>query len=203
MKPEIIEGDINDLKPLADNPMRHGKRNKETTLASLKEFGFSRSIVAHQNSDGTKTILAGHGTLDASKEAGIDKVVYVPVDGDTIVVTVREGLTEEQQYRYAIVDNQAGKTATFDAEAIENIRLKRGISTEGIFSDKEIEALSKKKEEKPQFVESDDSTVGDVGFYIIVQFENEEERDHLFQELADEDLKVVKYEAEKRGGPGR
>jgi hypothetical protein len=194
----LPDGNINDLKPLTDNPMKHPKRNRETTKKAIEEVGFARSIVVN----GEKTILAGHGTVEACKDLGIDKVRYIQASGDEIIAIVRDDLDEEGQYRLAMFDNAAAKQAMFDGEALEKIRFKRGVSTEGIFTEAEFDKFITKEDNKQIIPEDEDEgPVGATGYFIIVECDDKNEQEVLFETLTGDGYNVVKYEGNKRGEP--
>ena len=83
---------IAELKPYQGNAKIHGKRQIEALAESIKEFGFLSPVLIDKNN----VIIAGHGRVQATTLAGLEKVPCVCV----------EGLTEEQKKAYIIADNR-------------------------------------------------------------------------------------------------
>lgn len=108
---------IGQLKPDQKNARSHNPRNIGMIVDALHEVGAARSIVIDEN----YRILAGNGTIDAAAEAGIEKMLVVPVDGETIVAVQRTGLTEAQKTRLALYDNRASDTAEWDAGVLAEL----------------------------------------------------------------------------------
>ena len=57
---------ISQLNPLENNPRHHSATQIEKLKESIERFGFTNPILAHKDS----TIIAGHGRVEAAKEAG-------------------------------------------------------------------------------------------------------------------------------------
>jgi ParB-like chromosome segregation protein Spo0J len=105
---------VADLKHDRRNPRKHNERNLKVIVDSLHDVGFARSIVIDENNE----ILAGNGVTEAAVLAGMEKVVEVEADGNTIIAVKRTGLTEEQKQRLKYFDNRAGELAEWDAETL-------------------------------------------------------------------------------------
>jgi hypothetical protein len=84
---------------------------------SLSEFGAGRSIVVDENG----VILAGNGTVEAAAALGIDKVIMVPTDGNTLVAVQRTDLTPAQKAEYGIADNRTSDLSVFDPEVLRSL----------------------------------------------------------------------------------
>ena len=121
---------------------------------SLKQFGAYRSIVIDEND----VVRAGNGTLQEAGELGIDKVLVVETDGDTIVAVRRKGLTEDQWKQYAIADNSASDFSTWDAEVLaelaEEVDLGDFFPQEKL--DEVLQELSDRVEEKEEVSEEEE-----------------------------------------------
>jgi DNA modification methylase len=131
----VDTGRLDDLKPDPDNARAHNPRNVGMIESALNEVGAARSIVVDE--DGV--ILAGNATVEAAAAAGIERVVFVDADGETIVAVRRRNLTPEQKRRLALYDNRTAELATWDLDAI--LGLSTGDALDGLFSSDEIDDL--------------------------------------------------------------
>jgi DNA modification methylase len=89
-----------DLKPRANNPRTHSKRQIEQICASIKQFGFVNPVLI----DGSDGIIAGHGRVKAAALLGIIEVPVICVDH----------LTPAQIRAYVIADNRLAEKAGWD-----------------------------------------------------------------------------------------
>lgn len=105
------------IQPDGRNARRRTERSSALIENSLSEFGAARSIVI----DETGTVLAGNGTVEAAASLGIDRVLVVPVDGNTLVAVQRTDLSERQKRRYAIADNRASDLSEWDAQTLSEL----------------------------------------------------------------------------------
>lgn len=127
---------IGELKHDRSNPRKHNPRNLQVIVDSLHDVGFARSIVIDENNE----ILAGNGVTEAAAIAGIEKVVEVEADGNTIIAVRRRGLTDEQKQRLKYFDNRSGELAEWDAEQLL-ADLNAGVDLSALFRDDELDAL--------------------------------------------------------------
>lgn len=67
-------------------------------------------------------MLAGNGTIEAAAAIGIDRVLVVPTDGNTLVAVQRTDLSERQKTRYAIADNRASDLSDWDASTLASLQ---------------------------------------------------------------------------------
>jgi 16S rRNA G966 N2-methylase RsmD len=84
---------------------------------SLEKFGAARSVVIDENGQ----LLAGHGTIEAAAQVGIENVLVVPADGNTVVAVQRSNLTPEQKVQYALADNRSSDLSEWDAEVLSEL----------------------------------------------------------------------------------
>lgn len=103
--------------PDPDNLRVHNPRNIGTIEDSMNTDGVGRSIFVDQNG----VTVAGAGAWEAAQGAGIKRVAFVDVDGDTLVAVRRE-LTPEQRVRLAIADNRATDLSAFDQDRIKALQ---------------------------------------------------------------------------------
>ena len=116
-KPKITETDISKLTPDPNNARKRTPLSASVIRKSLEQFGAARSIVVDEND----VIRAGNGTFEEAGQLGIEKVVTIEVDGNTIVAVKRKGLTEEQWKQYAIADNTASDFSTWDFDILNEL----------------------------------------------------------------------------------
>lgn len=127
---------VADLKHDRRNPRKHNERNLKVIVDSLHDVGFARSIVIDEDN----TILAGNGVTEAAVLAGIEKVVEIEADGNTIIAVRRTGLTNEQKQRLKYFDNRAGELAAWDAKTLL-ADLQSGVDLGSMFDKDELDAL--------------------------------------------------------------
>ena len=80
---------INNLKPDHKNARKRTDRSAELIKESLQRYGAARSVVIDENN----RILAGNGTVEGAKAAGIKNVRIIETEGDEIIAVRRTGLT--------------------------------------------------------------------------------------------------------------
>lgn len=103
MKVETVK--VTDLTFDPHNARKHPELNLSALRASLKEFGQRKPIVI----DGTGTVVAGNGTLQAAIELGWSTIeaVEVPADWD-----------ERKIAAFALADNRTAELAQWDAREL-------------------------------------------------------------------------------------
>lgn len=126
---------IGELIPDARNARLHNPRNIGMIVDSLHEVGAARSIVIDEEGN----ILAGNGTIEAAAEAGIEKVLTVDADGETIVAVRRTGLSKKQKKRLALFDNRTAEIAGWDPAILAELATED--LTVGLFVQDEIDAI--------------------------------------------------------------
>ena len=148
---------VKDLKFDSQNARKRTDRSATLIAESLKRFGAARSIVIDEDN----RILAGNGTVEGAKAAGISKVRIIEAEGDEIIAVQRIGLTEEQKIGLAIADNRTSDLSEWDADMIQNLSevydLEPWFEAEEInnISDEPIESLPKKEEGSKEFSSED------------------------------------------------
>ena len=108
---------IQDLKFDHKNARRRTKRSASLIAESLKRYGAARSIVIDE--DGR--ILAGNGTVEGAKKAGIDKLRIIEAEGDELIAVRRTGLTEDQKVGLALADNRSSDLSEWDHEMLRQL----------------------------------------------------------------------------------
>lgn len=115
---------INELKPDHKNARRRTDRSAELIQESLKRYGAARSIVIDENN----RILAGNGTIEGAKAAGINNVRIIETDGQEVIAIRRSGLSEEQKVGLALADNRTADLSEWDHEMLNRLGEEHDIS---------------------------------------------------------------------------
>ena len=108
---------INDLKSDHKNARRRTDRSSDLIKESLQRYGAARSIVI----DEENRILAGNGTIDGAKAAGINRIRIIESEGDEVIAVRRTGLTEEQKVGLALADNRTSDLSEWDLEMLHRL----------------------------------------------------------------------------------
>jgi DNA modification methylase len=108
---------IFDLRSDHKNARKRTDRSATLIEESLKRYGAARSVVIDEDN----RILAGNGTVDAAKRAGISKVRVIETDGDEIIAVKRTGLTEDQKIGLALADNRTSDLSEWDKEMLHQL----------------------------------------------------------------------------------
>lgn len=95
---------ISALKPSPRNARSHSKRQIDQIAASIREFGFTNPVLV----DEAKTILAGHGRVEAARRLGLEEIPILRI----------EHLSPDQKRAYVIADNQLALKAGWDKEIL-------------------------------------------------------------------------------------
>src|SRR5258708_5281236 len=95
---------IGSLHPNPRNSKNHSKKQIKLIAASIRQFGFLNSIIV----DEAKTVLAGHGRLEAARLEGLSHVPTVCFDH----------LTAFQKRAYLIADNKIAEQAGWNREIL-------------------------------------------------------------------------------------
>lgn len=174
---------ISALKQDPKNARKRTAQSKHLIQESLNRYGAARSIVI----DETDRILAGNGTIEGAKAAGISKVRIIETDGDEIIAVRRTGLTEHEKVGLSLADNRTSDLSEWDAEMLHNLSQEQDIAP--WFSEDDIaELLDKKDDFDPDDPTTDQSDkITDV-FQIIVNCISEEQQTDLLNRLLNENF---------------
>ena len=115
---------IKDLKSDHKNARKRTDRSATLIEESLKRYGAARSIVIDEDN----RVLAGNGTIEGAKAAGLENVRVIETDGDEIIAVKRKGLTEEQKVGLALADNRSSDLSDWDASMIHQLAIEHDIS---------------------------------------------------------------------------
>ena len=108
---------IKDLKSDHKNARKRTDRSATLIEESLKKYGAARSIVIDEDN----RVLAGNGTIEGAKAAGLENVRVIETDGDEIIAVKRKGLTEDQKVGLALADNRASDLSAWDASMLHEL----------------------------------------------------------------------------------
>ena len=108
---------IKDLKSDHKNARKRTDRSAKLIAESLQRYGAARSIVIDE--DGR--ILAGNGTVEGAKAAGINKLRVIEADGDELIAVRRAGLTEDEKVGLALADNRSSDLSEWDNEMLRQL----------------------------------------------------------------------------------
>jgi DNA modification methylase len=108
---------IKDLKSDHKNARRRTDRSASLIAESLKRYGAARSIVIDE--DGR--ILAGNGTVEGAKKAGIDKIRIIEAEGDELIAVRRAGLSEDEKVGLALADNRTSDLSDWDKDMLQQL----------------------------------------------------------------------------------
>ncbi|REJ65182.1 MAG: hypothetical protein DWQ28_09165 [Proteobacteria bacterium] len=144
---------INYLKSDHQNARKRTDRSAELIKESLQRYGAARSIVIDEDN----RILAGNGTIEGAKEAGIDRIRVIETDGDEVIAVRRTGLTEEQKIGLALADNRTSDLSEWDQEMLNRLGEQHDISL--FFSQDDLDGIIETEVEQlppEDFAEVDD-----------------------------------------------
>jgi len=108
---------IQDLKSDHKNARKRTDRSSSLIKKSLEKFGAARSIVIDEDN----RILAGNGTIEGAKAAGIKNLRVIETDGKEIIAVKRTGLTEEDKVGLALADNRTSDLSDWDIEMLKQL----------------------------------------------------------------------------------
>ena len=108
---------ITSLQSDHKNARRRTDRSSDLIKESLQRYGAARSIVIDEDN----RILAGNGTIEGAKAAGIKNVRIIETDGDEIIAVKRTGLTEDQKVGLALADNRTADLSEWDQEMLHQL----------------------------------------------------------------------------------
>jgi ParB-like nuclease domain len=95
---------IDSLDPDIRNARRHGERNLDSIVRSLREFGQLKPVVARG-----RRILAGNGTWTAAQALGWNALAAVQVP---------QAMSDGEALAYAVADNQTALLAEWDEKEL-------------------------------------------------------------------------------------
>lgn len=115
---------ITSLQSDHKNARRRTDRSSDLIKESLQRYGAARSIVIDEDN----RILAGNGTIEGAKAAGIKNVRIIETDGNEIIAVKRTGLTEDQKVGLALADNRTADLSEWDQEMLHQLSEKHDLT---------------------------------------------------------------------------
>mgnify|MGYP003113215013 CR=1 FL=1 len=115
---------INSLHSDHKNARRRTDRSAKLIAESLKRYGAARSIVIDEDN----RILAGNGTIEGAKAAGIKNVRIIETDGTEVIAVKRTGLSEDEKVGLALADNRSSDLSDWDNEMLKQLSEEHDIS---------------------------------------------------------------------------
>ena len=115
---------IDSLKSDHKNARKRTDRSAALIKESIDRYGAARSIVI----DEENRILAGNGTVEGAKAAGIKNVRIIETDGDEIIAVRRTGLSEDEKVGLALADNRTSDLSEWDQEMLHKLSADHDIS---------------------------------------------------------------------------
>ena len=172
------ETSINNLKADHKNARKRTSQSKFLIEESLKRYGAARSIVI----DESGRILAGNGTVEGAKQAGISKVRIVETDGDEIIAVRRTGLSEDEKIGLALADNRTSDLSEWDGDMLQQLSDNHDISP--WFSEDDLNEILNVDDDQSIEDEADDQTDKLKPQYsIIIECGTEEEQTATLETL--------------------
>jgi ParB-like chromosome segregation protein Spo0J len=105
------------LSPDPNNARTHTEEGLDMIAANIKRVGAARSIVI----DETDTILAGHATVEAAKQAGIEQALVVEAEGDELIAVRRRGLSVEEKRHLSVGDNRSAELSGWNDDKLQEL----------------------------------------------------------------------------------
>jgi site-specific DNA-methyltransferase (adenine-specific) len=123
---------IENLKYDRKNARKRTDRSAALIAESLKRYGAARSIVIDE--DGR--ILAGNGTVEGAKAAGINNVRIIEANGSELIAVRRTGLSEDEKVGLALADNRSSELSEWDHDMLRQLSEEHSLTP--WFNDNEI-----------------------------------------------------------------
>lgn len=108
---------IKDLKSDHKNARKRTDRSAKLIAESLQRYGAARSIVIDEDN----RILAGNGTVEGAKVAGIQNIRVIETNGTEIIAVKRTGLSEDEKIGLALADNRTSDLSDWDKEMLHQL----------------------------------------------------------------------------------
>ena len=133
---------INNLKADHKNARKRTDRSADLIKESLERYGAARSIVIDEDN----RILAGNGTVEGAKAAGIKNLRIIDSEGDEIIAIRRTGLSEDEKVGLAISDNRTSDLSEWDQEMLHRLSEEHDITS--WFNSDDLEGILESETEK-------------------------------------------------------
>ena len=156
---------IDSLSPDPANARKHGARNLDAIVASLRRFGQQKPIVV----DSRGVVRAGNGQLAAARTLGWSHIKIV-----------RSDLPATELAAYAIADNRSAELAEWDATTLSSL-LSGGELGDVGFTDDELQKFVDDPEEGVEAASDIDAL-----FEVVAECRDEGGQKQLYERLTAE-----------------
>ena len=170
---------ISNLSADKKNARKRTAQSAHLISESLKRYGAARSIVI----DETGRVLAGNGTVEGAKAAGITNVRVIETDGDEIIAVKRSGLTEEEKVGLALADNRTAELSEWDADMLESLAAQHDVAP--WFSQDDLNDLFGDKIEEEDLADDQTDKLTDT-YGIVILCQDEEEQAAALETLTNQ-----------------
>lgn len=167
-KEEIVYKKVSELKLNPKNP-RKNDGAVDTVAKSIEEFGFKNPLIIDENN----VVWCGNTRLKASRKLGLKEVPCI----------VANDLTEEQIRKLALIDNKSSEIAEWDFDLLSEELLDLDMS------EFELDWNIEEKEELNEIERKDLSETIKEQFELIIDCDNEEVLEQLYNELTERGYK--------------
>jgi hypothetical protein len=141
---------------------------------SISDFGAARSIVVDENG----VVLCGNGTVEAAAIHGINRVLVIPTDGNTLVAVQRTDLSPTAKTGLALADNRSSDTSEFSWRMLaELMEADTMLDISPWFTEDEFSALLKADEVEPPLPPEEPAAKS--GLEITIAFDDQEAFDRF------------------------
>jgi DNA modification methylase len=147
---------INSLLSDHKNARRRTDRSAELIKESLQRYGAARSIVIDEDN----RILAGNGTIEGAKAAGIKNVRIIETDGTEVIAIKRSGLSEDEKVGLALADNRTADLSEWDQAMLHRLSEEHDLSP--WFEQSDLDELLAVTELPPEEGKTDPDAVPEV-----------------------------------------
>ncbi len=163
-----------ELKPDPKNARRRTERSHGMLSRSISDFGAARSIVVDENG----VVLCGNGTVEAAAIHGINRVLVIPTDGNTLVAVQRTDLSPTAKTGLALADNRSSDTSEFSGRMLaELMEADTMLDISPWFTEDEFSALLKADEVEPPLPPEEPAAKS--GLEITIAFDDQEAFDRF------------------------
>lgn len=108
---------LQQLLPDKRNARKRTDRSAKLIAESLQRYGAARSVVIDENN----MLIAGHGTVEGAKAAGIKRVRVIETDGTELIAVKRTNWTEEEKVGANIADNRTSDLSEWDNDMLRQL----------------------------------------------------------------------------------
>ena len=158
-----------DLKPDPRNARKRTAQSAHLIKESLQRYGTARSVVIDENN----MLIAGHGTVEAAKALGIDKVKVIDAAGDELIAVRRTGWTDAEKVGANLADNRTSDLSEWDAEMLNDLAADHDVTP--WFSEDDILELLGESPDSEDLAEDQSDQLND-NYQILITFDSEVEQ---------------------------